>query len=348
MKLQFRDIEPFVKKPDPRAVAILVYGPDEGLVRERIALLAKSAVADINDPFNVAEFSAHVLDDNPARLSDEALSISMMGGRRVVIVRNAGDGVTKPLESLLATLTTDGNLVLIEAGNLTPRSSLRILCESAANAAALPCYVDDERDLTRVIADGLRAQGFTISSDALTFMAANIVGDRGITRSEIDKLVTYMGTTSKNVTLDDVTACVGHSATLPIDDLLRHIGTGQIADADRTMANLLSEDVAPVTIARALQHHFWKLHAARSRMDAGMTADQSVAKIKPPLFFKQKPAFVTQMTSLPQAQIEQALNVVISAEARCKQTGADPKLIMSRAVLSLCQMISRATSRRRA
>ena len=348
MKLQFRDIEPFVKKPNPKAVVILVYGPDEGLVRERIMMLAKTVVADVTDPFNVAEFTGDALDENPARLADEAQSISMLGGRRVVLVRAGSDSISKHVESLLASLTPEGNLVLIEAGNLPPRSSLRALCEAAPNAAAVPCYVDDERDLSKVLAEGLRAGGYTISSEALTFMAANIVGDRGITRSEIDKLITYMGAASKNVTLDDVIACVGHSAALPIDDLIRHIGTGQFAEADRTLNNLVSEDVQPVTIARALQGHFWKLHLTRARIDQGSDVESALARLKPPLFFKQKPAFQAQVTSLSQAQIEQALNIVISAEARCKQTGADPRLILSRAVLGLCQMISRAGARRRA
>lgn len=348
MKLQFRDVEPFVKKPNPKAVVILVYGPDEGLIRERITLLTKTVVADTSDPFNVAEFSASVLDENPARLMDEAQSISMLGGRRVVCVRNAGDSISKLVESLLSVLTPEGNLVLIEAGNLPPRSSLRSLCETAPNAAAVPCYVDDERDLSKVIAEGLRSAGYTISSEALTFMAANIVGDRGITRSEIDKLITYMGPTGKNISLEDVVACVGHSAALPIDDLIRHIGTGQFADADRTLQNLINEDVQPVTIARALQNHFWKVHITRARVDGGSNTESALAKLKPPLFFKQKPAFQAQVASLNQAQIEQALNIVISAEARCKQTGAEPKLILSRTVLALCQLISRASSRRRA
>ena len=54
MKLSYRQIEPFVAKPDPAARVILIYGPDAGLVRERAAIIGKSVVADLNDPFNVA------------------------------------------------------------------------------------------------------------------------------------------------------------------------------------------------------------------------------------------------------------------------------------------------------
>ncbi|MCD8497536.1 MAG: hypothetical protein LRZ85_05310 [Alphaproteobacteria bacterium] len=79
MKLAFRDIEPFVKKPDPAARVVLVYGPDSGLMKERAALIGKSVVADLNDPFNVAVLNADDLAEDPARLSDEASAMSMMG-----------------------------------------------------------------------------------------------------------------------------------------------------------------------------------------------------------------------------------------------------------------------------
>ena len=82
MKLQFKQIEPFVKAPDPKARVILVYGPDDGLVRERAAAMGKTVVADLNDPFNAVTLDAGQLADDPARLMDEALAMSMMGGNR--------------------------------------------------------------------------------------------------------------------------------------------------------------------------------------------------------------------------------------------------------------------------
>ena len=54
MKLTFREIEPFVKKPNPAARVVLIYGPDDGLMRERSKMISQSIVKDLNDPFNVA------------------------------------------------------------------------------------------------------------------------------------------------------------------------------------------------------------------------------------------------------------------------------------------------------
>ena len=53
MKLTWKQIEPFVKSPDPAARVVLVYGPDDGLMRERAKLMGQTIVADLNDPFKL-------------------------------------------------------------------------------------------------------------------------------------------------------------------------------------------------------------------------------------------------------------------------------------------------------
>ena len=84
MKIAPREADRFVQKPDPKAVAILVYGPDAGLVRERIATMTKTVVDDASDPFRITDLTDGDLKGDPARLADEAASIAMLGGRRVV------------------------------------------------------------------------------------------------------------------------------------------------------------------------------------------------------------------------------------------------------------------------
>ena len=92
-------------------------GPDAGLVQERAEKLLKSVVADLTDAFNVADLSEAVLLADPARLADEAAAISMMGGRRVVRVRGAGNDLADLFEEFLDDPPGDA-LVVVEAGDL--------------------------------------------------------------------------------------------------------------------------------------------------------------------------------------------------------------------------------------
>src|SRR5690242_7409171 len=86
MEVKSHQADRFVARPPAGLVAALVYGPDQGMVRERATALAKRVVSDLNDPFRVSELDEAILDADPARLWDEAAALSMIGGRRVVRV----------------------------------------------------------------------------------------------------------------------------------------------------------------------------------------------------------------------------------------------------------------------
>jgi len=101
MKLQGAAIERFLGKPDPAIRAVIVYGGDEGLVRERAARLGKTVVADLSDPFQVAMLAADALASDPALLADEASAMSLMGGRRLIRVRDGSDKITRALTAML-------------------------------------------------------------------------------------------------------------------------------------------------------------------------------------------------------------------------------------------------------
>ncbi len=341
MKIPPKNIESFIKKPAPETVAVLLYGPDEGLVRERMDALTKNIVPDIRDPFSVAEFSAAALDENQALLMDEAMSFSMLGGRRVVRLRDAADKVTALVKDVLSALKAGDNFILLGAGELPPRSSLRLLFENAGNAAAIPCYVEDARDIGRVIGEALQSAGYAASAEAVSVMAANVTGDRAVARSEVEKLITYMGGDRKNISLDDVVACVGSSAALSLDDLAKNIASGRFSEADRILSHVLSEGLPAVTVLRNLQGYFTRLHLTKSRLQKGESLEEALRKLRPPLFFKVKPAFESQVNNWGMTQMEQALTLLSGVEAKCKQTASDPKILCGRAVLSLSQMGAR-------
>src|ERR1700685_980210 len=50
MEIKSHLADRFVASPPPCLVAALVYGPDQGMVRERAGRLARNVVPDLNDP----------------------------------------------------------------------------------------------------------------------------------------------------------------------------------------------------------------------------------------------------------------------------------------------------------
>lgn len=339
MKIPPRDIDAFVRRPAPEFVAVLVYGPDAGLVGERVtALLGTGAAAD--DPFaGPVDLAVDDVRSDPARLADEAAALSLGGGHRVVRLRGATDAVAGVVEGYLEDSPV-GGLVVAEAGDLGPRSPLRKVFESAPNAAAIPCYADDEPGIRRLATDTLASHGIGIDADAVDYLAENLGSDRAVTRGELEKLALYVGESGR-VTLEDAEACVGDSAATSLDAVAAAAGGGEAAALDRALRRAFAEGVSAVGVLRAVARHFLRLHVALGLVAAGRTPDQAMDALKPKVFFKQRPAFSRQIGLWTPERVGGALEILVEAEIECKSTGMPESLVCGRALLRLAQGAAR-------
>ncbi|MFQ5985070.1 MAG: DNA polymerase III subunit delta [Alphaproteobacteria bacterium] len=328
MKIPARRAEAFARRPDPTARAVLVYGPDRGLVRERADILARTVVADLADPFRVTELASADLDKDPARLFDEAAALALTGGRRVVRVHQAGDGQAEAFQRLLEEPPGEA-LIVVEAGDLSPRSSLRRFFEAAHNAAALPCYRDEGAALERVIGETLEAYGLTPEPAALSYLADRLGGDRLVTRSELDKLAVYMGR-EKNVRLADVEACVGDSSALTLESVALAAASGDLARLERGLARAFGEGIDPVAVLRAVARHLRRVHLLAGLMERGASVDDGLATFRPSLHFRLADALRGQAKRWTREAVAQALEAVTAAEIECKTTGRPARTICRR------------------
>ena len=334
----------FTKRPDPKARAVLLFGPDAGLVRERAEQIARTIVADLADPFRVADISPEAIKEDPAKLADEAAAISMLGGRRVVRVRGAGNDIAAAVENMLEDPKGDG-LVVIEAGELDGKSKLRKLCEGAENAAAIACYHEEGAELGRTISDTLAQNGVKASGDVLEWLAERLGGDRAITRSELDKLALYAGKGAA-ITLDDCRAVIGDSADIDLDDVIRATALGNLADLERAYGRVSSEGDSPIGILRMTARHFLRLQSVQADIARGLSADAAMNKLWPKVFYKEVGPFKTQLVRWPQPRIVKALERLLDAEIQCKSSGGMPsELITQRCLMSLANMAAVAARR---
>ncbi|NNG05689.1 MAG: DNA polymerase III subunit delta [Inquilinus sp.] len=339
MKLPAARIDSFLRRPDDGVRAALFYGGDAGLVRERAAQLLRSVVGDGDDPFRTATFSAQEIGKDGARLADEMAAQSLLGGRRALRVRGAGDGLTAALKAALDQPGAD-NLAIIEADELAPRSSLRKLCETASDAVAIPCYPPDSDAIARLVRDLLAEAKIAIDRDAEDYLASALAGDRGLVRREVEKLIAYAGDRGR-VDLAAAEASAGDSAERTLDDAVLAAADGNLRDADRALEKLFAEGMSPVAVLRAAQRHFGRLHLVASRVAAGDDPDTALSALRPPVFFRTKPRMRRQLDRWRHDRLADALERLVDTEAECKRTGMPANVLCSRALLQIANLARR-------
>jgi DNA polymerase-3 subunit delta len=343
LKLQVRQIESFLAGGAETVAAVLFYGPDTGLVRERADALAKKAVDDPNDPFNVSLLSQDAILDDPAILADDLGAMSLGGGRRLVIVSDASERLTKAVENALETASLS-SLLILKAGDLNPRNALRRLAEGAEMMAAVPCYLDDDRSLGRVIDDALREAQIQCDPDARRYLEQSLGNDRAVTKSELEKLVLYAGPGGR-LGLDDVTAIVGDNAAMTLADIAMSAADGDAGQLDRLFNQCMTEGIAAVGILRAVSDHLMRLQITEARMRNGEAPDQAMKALRLPVFFKEADRFRRQLSRWRGPGIAQGLSLVLAAERDCKKTGAPEEAICGRTLHQIAAIGRRGARR---
>jgi DNA polymerase-3 subunit delta len=327
--------------------AVLLFGPDSGLAHERAVELVRHVAGQVDDPFRVVELAAAALKDDPARLADEVAALSFTGGRRAVWIRDATDGLAGGALPAVLEESAGDTVIVIEAGELPSRSSLRKLIEGSERAVAVGCYHDETRDVAAVVRDALTKQGLAIAPDALRYLTERMGGDRLITRTELDKLALYMladgtGNPPRQVELADAIATVGDSAAISLDDVIAAAADGRAADLERALTRALLDGESPVRVVRACLQYFQRLHVAATRIAAGASAGEAVGALRPPPFRRDAERMTQQLQRWSAPRLQAALDRLLQAEIDCKTTALPDDTMCARALLDVARVAERA------
>ncbi|MGH6725516.1 MAG: DNA polymerase III subunit delta [Pseudolabrys sp.] len=337
------DIDRFLAKPDPRQPIVLVYGPDAGLVRERVDALVRASVDDPGDPFALARIEGEELAANPARLVEEANTIPLFGGRRAVLVRVAARHNIAPALALLTEMPPADCRVIVEAGELRKTSPLRALCEKAKTAAALPCYLDNAQAVSNLIDEEMRAANLTLAPDARAALSALLGGDRLASRSELRKLAVYaMG--RERIELADVLAVVADASEQALDGVIDAAFAGETRAVDTEFGKARAGGSSPAAIVSAAIRQVANLHKMKLAVDGGDSIEWAMKRGAPPVHFTREKAVGSALRAWTPARLLRAMAQLAEASLDMRRNAALAETIAQRSLLSLATNARRRES----
>ncbi len=337
------EVDSFLKNPGKGWVVTLVYGPDRGLVSERAGMVAKSTGVALDDPFSVISLTAEAIQEDPGKLIDEANTMPMFGGDRLIWIRQ-GSNDKKFVDALRYLISNPpvGCLILVEADDLKKTALLRTLIEGGANAMALPCYADDARALDRLIDDELSKAGKTISLEARSLLKQSLGGDRLSSRQEIGKLVLYC-LDQRVIEIEDVREAVAEAAAASVDDAVDAMIAGNVDKFERDYARLIANGTAPYQFIRTAMRQYYLLASLRKQVDQeGKSAAATIAGAKPPLFFGRKTIFENAVAKLGQPMIIETLDKLQTTNLESRRLSGMTAVIVHRALLGIAIERARA------
>jgi DNA polymerase III subunit delta len=333
--LKTTELQSLLKSGAEKFDAFLVHGLDAGQVAELAKSIADRLSAASSPPGDILRLSEQDLAQTPGRLAGEARSLAMFGGRPVILVKQ-GPQLTPALFEELFSGPPLAAYIVIEAGNLKRDAKLRQIFEKARNAAAIACYGADRSSLAQLIREEVQAAGMTITRDAAERLNQLLGGDWAVSRGEVAKLTLY-AQGEKEITLEHVDAVVGDASAHAYDAAIAATLAGDPAAALAHLEGLVGAGTPASVFLTLLGGHLQKLHAVLAALDRGESFDGAVAKLRPPLHFRQKDAMRAQTGRWRLPEVAAA---IAAAQETLRQTRLKPALedaLAATLILRLCR-----------
>jgi len=338
MKASKAQIDKALKAPGETRF-FLLHGPDESGSRA----LTKTLGEAMGTQAERVDLSGAALKEDPARLADEAASISMFGDRRWILVEPAGDEIVAALEALLEAPAA-GNPVAVVAGALRPASKLLKLALAAPNALTFASYLPDARDAGRLVLEMARGEGLIVRPDVADRIAESCGGNRALIGQELAKFALYAEASPeapKMVDHDVIDALGAGSDEGDLSRLVDSAAGGDPAALEAELVRLRAEGQEGITLIRAMLRRIGLLARLRAEVEQGNSVSAVMASSGKSLFWKEKDAVGAQLSRWRGDLLAKAMSRLLEAERQVKAAGGVGPLAADEELLAICRQAAR-------
>ena len=334
MKLAGAEARRYLAKPDPAKAALVIFGEDA----MRVALKRAEAVVALGGPNADAEMRltripAADLRKDGAALLDAIKASSFFPGARVVVVEDATDGLSAILQtSFDAWRPGDANIV-VTAGNLTGKSTLKTLAEKHFAVMCIGLH-DDPPTREEIEAELTRAGLSKVPSDAMgELLTLSRALDPGDFRQTLEKIALYKFQDPQPLTPAEIAALAPATMETEAEELLDAVAELQMGSIGPILRRLEGQGVLPVTLCIAGLRHFTTLHLMATDPEGPASG---FAKARG--FFKRRDRMMKQAGSWTSRQIEKALSLLVETDMTLRSTSRAPAMaVMERTFIRIAR-----------
>lgn len=340
MKANRSQIEKALDAPSPDIRLFLLYGPDEA----GSAALAKRLERAMGPQAERIDLDGSTLRGDPARLADEAASLSMFGDRRWVRVSGAGEESVAAVEALLAAPQA-GNPVLVVAGAIKGTSKLAKLGLANPAALAFASYAPDEREAGQIAIGQARDLGLRLGPDLARRIAEACGNDRALMAGEIEKLSLYLDASPDHpaeATAEAFAALSAETIEADVGPLVNAVLGGDVDGLHRELAMLHASATPLAAITRPLLGRAMLLGRIQAEFEECGSMERALESAGRAIFWKEKGAVNRQLRLWPADSIARLVHHLLEAERATRGSGGAGDVIVRHQLLTIARQAARS------
>ena len=301
---------------------ILIYGENLGLIN---SLKDKLRIEVAHN--KVIKFLQDDLIKNPNLLINEIKNKSLFEEEKYIFIDEVSDKILKTLEQIEQ--DTDNTKIFLFAGLLEKRSKLRAHCEQSDKCDVVPCYIDNEMTIKKLILRNLK--DFSgVTNETIDTLIQNVGLDRLKLLNELNKIKFFFK--NKNIKIDQLNNLLNNEEENDFNCIKDSALNGKNFQTNKLLSSTVLEmDKIPLYLSIINQ----RLNRLKDLAILSKNTSENVAinNLKPPIFWKDKPNFLQQAKLWDLDKLNNALNKTYDFEIFLKSNSNLNKEILIRKLL---------------
>ena len=324
-------IKQYILEQNPKAFLdykiFLLYGENEGFKKE-----FKDKVKKIDKDFEILSFTQEEIVKNNNILFKEIENKALFEKNKIFFIDQADDKILSIVEEVIESVQDEK--IIIIAKNLVKKSKLRNFFEKEKNCCVTACYQDNETTLRNIILSSLKEyQGVT--PEFINFIIENTGFERNKIRNEIEKVQSFF--LNKIIDFKKVEQLLNIKTNDDYNKLKDEALNGNKNKTNRLLADTIFESENNVYYLNLINQRLNRLKDILNLKTNNTNIESIILNLKPPVFWKDKPILVKQLTKWNKEKIKIALKKTYEAELEMKSNSAIRKdIIIKNLIVELC------------
>jgi DNA polymerase-3 subunit delta len=315
----------------------LLHGPDEAGAGALAALLGGAMGSDAER----VDLDGATLRADPARLADEAVTMSLFGDKRWIRVTAMGEESVPALAALLE-VEAAGNPVVAIAPSVRAISKLVKMAIDSPRAMAFACYQPSAQDLERLAGTMAGEQGLRLATGVAARLVEASGGDRAVLAQEIEKCALFLDAAADlprdldAASLDAIGADLDEGQTTAVVDAMVE---GQPDRLAAELARLADAGTSPIPWLRQLTRRLMTLADMRGEIALGEAPGIVMKRHR--VFFREEEATARALSRWSPSMLAKAIDRVRAAERAVMSPGNAGGVLAEEPVLTLSRQLAR-------
>ena len=306
----------------------LFYGENEGLKNE-----FKNLIRQNNLESEIIIFNQDEVFKNENNFYNELNNISLFEKEKIFFIDLATDKILNIIKEIEKEPTSPKIYLFSEI--LEKRSTLRTFFEKTNNCGICACYADNEMSIKQIILKKLR--GFKgLSTQNLNLIIDNCNLDRLKLNNELNKIITCFP--NNEIIGEKLEELLNAKVNEDFNILKNNAFSGNKQKTNKLLSDTIIDPDKVIYYLNLINQRLKNLDQICDLSKESSLVD-SINKIKPPIFWKEKPIFQQQAKVWNREKISSLLNQTYDLEIKIKSnSNMDKHILLRNLIVDICNL----------